>query len=549
MEAGSPGEATLHGRGNAVRVVLLAGVVLACSGGGAGATTPAGPSGWWRDRVFYEVFVRSFADSDGNGVGDLAGLTAHLDDLNDGQLASTTALGVDALWLMPIFPSQSYHGYDVVDYRDVDPRYGTLQDLDALLAAAHARGVRVILDMVPNHTGSGHPWFVDARSGAAAAHRDWYVWSAAYPGPWSGFGTDPWHSNAADGTWYYGIFTSGMPDLNWRNPSVEAALLDAMRFWLARGVDGFRLDAVRYLVENGAGAQWDQPETHAALRRIRAALQADYPDALLVGEVWTALEAVATYRGGGDELSLAFSFDLADAVKSSVAAGDASAAVNVIARTEAVLAGDARVYEAPFLSNHDQVRVMRALGGDAPAARVAAATLLALPGTPFVYYGEELGMQGGTSADDRDKRTPMRWTATGPGYGFTTSATPWWSAAEAAGVDVATERADAGSLWNLYRSLVAQRRALPGLRDVEAVRPGLTGAGAGLLALVRGRAGQRVLFVANYALASAGPFQVVVAGTPAVRLAEGLPAAPTAAGGAVVFPGLEARAFAYVSLD
>lgn len=528
----------------------LAALLLSCaSGGDAPAPLPPNTEGWWRDRTVYEIFVRSFADSTGDGIGDLPGLTARLDDLNDGDPATTTDLGVGAIWLMPIFPSPSYHGYDVMDYRGVHPQYGTLADLDALVAAAHARGIKVILDMVPNHSSSLHPWFADARSGAGAERRGWYVWSATEPAGWPG---SPWRYNApaqgGDGSWYYAFFAGGMPDLNYRNPAVEAELVAAMKFWLARGVDGFRLDAVRHLVENGPQASLDQPESHGLLRRMRAALQAEYPHALLVGEAWASVETVADYYGAGDELQLAFSFEIADAVKQAALAGDASAVINVIARTEAALAGKDRGFEAPFLSNHDQVRVMRALGGDAAAARLAAATLFALPGTPFLYYGEELGMQGGTTADDRDKRTPFRWNATGPGYGFTTG-TPWRTAAEAAGVDLATQRADPGSLWHLYRRLVAVRGAHAGLTSAEAVRPATPGAGPGVLALVRGGPGARVLFVAHFGTAPSGPFEVAASGTPAVLEAEGLDGAPSASAGAIAFPGLAARAFAFVSLD
>ncbi len=536
----------------------LAALLLACSSGGSSPPAPPPPAeqGGWRDKVVYEVFVRSFADSSGDGIGDLQGLVAHLDDLNDGNPATTTDLGVDARWLMPIFPSPSYHGYDVTNYRSVNPQYGSVSDLDALVAAAHARGIKVILDFVPNHSASGHPWFQNARTGATSEKRDWYVWSATQPTGWTvpfGGGGTPWRLNSTDGTYFYAIFGSGMPDLNWKSAAVEAELLDTMKSWLARGVDGFRLDAVRYLVEDGPDAVQDTPETHAVLQRMRAALEAEYPGVLLVGEAWAPLETVATYWGAGDELQLAFSFDLADAVKQAATLGVATPVVNVLIRTETALAGKDRRFEAPFLSNHDQVRVMRQLGGDAAAARLVAATLFAMPGTPFVYYGEEIGMQGGASTGDEDKRTPMRWNATSPWFGFTTASIspPWYTAPapELPGVDVATERADPGSLWNLYRGLIALRHALPGLSSADAVRPGLTGAGTGLLALVRGGAGQRVLFVANYATTAAGPFQVAVAGNPVVSQGEGLVGLPTASGGAIAFGGLGPRAFAFVSLD
>ena len=532
--------------------VLLAGALPRCSHSSTGATpatpTPPAATGWWRDGVVYEVFVRSFADSDGDGAGDLAGLTARLGDLNDGNPLSTTALGIDAIWLMPISPSPSYHGYDVTDYEGVNPQYGTLADLDALVAAAHARGIKVLLDFVLNHSSSQHPWFVDARSGAGSPRRSFYLWSPTDLGwqvPWSGASGWRWSSPTA--AWYWGIFSPSMPDLNYGTAAVEAQMVASMKFWLARGVDGFRLDAVRHLVEDPAtGAVCDTAATHALLRRIRAALQAEYPQVLLVGEAWTSLETVATYRGGGDELQLAFSFDLADAIRASAASGSASSVLNVLARTEAAYPD--RSFEAPFLSNHDQARTMRALGGDAAAARAAAATLLAMPGTPFVYYGEELGMQGGASSDDRDKRTPMRWTATAPGYGFTEGAS-WYAAAEAPGVDVASERAEPASLWNLYRRLIAVRHARAGLRNGEASRPVVDGGGAGLLALLRADRSDRVLFVVNYATTATGPFLVDVTGATTVLESEGLAAPPSPSGEKTLVPGLAPRGFAYLGLQ
>ncbi|MBI5067727.1 MAG: alpha-amylase [Deltaproteobacteria bacterium] len=493
--------------------------------------------------------MRSFADSNGDRVGDLAGLTQKLDYLNDGDPATAGDLGVGAVWLMPIFPSPSYHGYDVTDYRSVNPVYGTLADFDAFVAAAHRRGIRVILDMVVNHSSSQHPWFALSRN-PSDAKRTWYSWRDAAPTsgwlqPWAGGGRAWW---PLDGAYYWGLFGSGMPDLNLASPAVEAEMLDVLRFWLARGVDGFRLDAVRHFFESADGVVVDQPETHAFLRRLRSALSPEYPGVLLVAEAWTNLETVSSYYGAGDETQLAFAFDLADAVKGGVLASDASPVINTIARTETALAGKDRGFDAPFLSNHDQVRVMRTLGGDAAGARLAAATLFALPGTPFVYYGEEIGMQGGAPSADQNKRTPLRWNATPPGFGFSTDA-GWFYAAEADGVDIASQQADPASLWHLYRRLVSLRSGQASLATGEPVRPVVTGGGAGVMALLRGSAGRRTLFVANYGSAASGPFTVDVTGAPAVLLAEGLGGTPTSAGGKVTIPDLAARAFAFLSID
>lgn len=529
-----------------VVVATLLSVGTGCGGGGA----PAGPvspntSGWWRDEVVYQVFVRSFADSDGDGVGDLAGLTAHLDDLNDGNPATTSDLGVDAVWLMPIFDSPSYHGYDVRDYRAINAPYGSPADFDAFVAAAHARGIRVILDMVLNHSSNLHPWFVNSQSGADAARRGWYVWSATDPRWGSPLGGDPPWRQAASG-WYYAAFSGSMPDLNLGEPAVEAELVDVMNGWLARGVDGFRLDAVRYLTASGPSQQVDQPESHAFLKRVRAALHAQHARALLVAEAWANTETVATYYGAGDEVQLAFAFDQADAIRASLLGGASGNLVNVLARAEAALAGKDRGFEAPFLSNHDQVREARALLGDLPSLKLAAATLMALPGTPFVYYGEELGMQGGAGSDDRNKRTPYRWNATGPGHGFTTG-TPWFTAPEAAGVDLASARADPGSLWTLYRDLIAIRHGHRALATGDATRPPATG-GPAALALLRAAEGDRVLFVANFAPEAIGPVAVTVAGAPRTIAHGGLTGAVTAADGTVTVPGLEPRGWVLVEL-
>lgn len=503
----------------------------------------------FRGGTVYEIFVRSFADSDGNGIGDLAGLTARIDYLNDGDPDSTTSLGVDAVWLMPIFPSPSYHGYDVSDYRNVNPSYGSLADFDAFVAAAHQRGISVVLDMVVNHASSQHPDFVDSASNPTSAKRNFFVWSDTdlhWQRPWEP--VDAWYGR--NGAFYYGLFCNCMPDWNLANPDVESQRTDDEKFWLARGVDGFRLDAARYYIESPTGDLADQPETHAYLRRMRQSLQAVAPTMVLIGEIYTAVEIQASYYGQGDELQLAFSFNLADAFIAAAQAGDASSIINILARTEAAFVGKDRSYEAPFLSNHDQVRVMRAIGNDTAAARVAAASLFAMPGTPFIYYGEELGMLGGPGGSDENKRTPFHWTGASPGYGFTTG-TPWYSsAAEVAGVDVASEQADPGSLWHLYRQLIALRHGQPALSSGSATRPAVTGGGSGVLALVRASAsGQRVLFVANFGTAETGPFTVTLAGTPSVLLGEGVMGTPSSAAGAVTVPNLLARGFAYVALD
>jgi glycosidase len=415
---------------------------------------------WWQDRIFYEIFVRSFADSDGDGIGDLRGLTDRLDYLNDGDPTTSDDLGVTALWLMPVAESPSYHGYDVTDYDAIEPDYGTADDFHALMAAAHARGIDVIVDLVLNHTSIEHPWFQDART-PGSPHDDWYVWSTAAPSVAGPGGQPVWHRDGD--RWYYGYFWEGMPDLNVANPEVTAALDDVARFWLDdMGVDGFRLDAARHLIEDGAQLE-NTPATFAWLEGFRARVEADKDDALLVGEVWDATSTAARYVREG-ALDMAFEFGLASAILSSVRLGDAGTIANVQAEvSDAYPAGG---YGA-FLTNHDQDRTIDVLGRDRKAAGLAATLLLTNPGVPFIYYGEELGLRG--RKPDQEIRTPLPWTATLPGYGFTTGQ-PWEPMApDAEAAAVEAQRDDPASLLSRYRTLTRLRADHSALRTGDLV--------------------------------------------------------------------------------
>lgn len=416
---------------------------------------------WWKGAVFYEIFVRSFADSDGDGVGDLAGLIERLDELNDGDPRTTGDLGVEALWLMPVFESPSYHGYDTVDYEAIERDYGTNADFERLLHEAHRRGMRVIVDLVLNHTSDQHPWFIESARDASSPRRDWYVWRDRNPGwgqPWSP-GTQTWHQRA--NAWYYGLFWSGMPDLNFRTPAVRQELTRLAVKWARAGVDGFRLDAVRHLVETGPGAgQAGSDENHEYLRALAAAVRAANPQAVLVGEVWSTTDDIARYFGRGDELDLLFDFPLADALVKSAWSGEARPIVETLEAMAAKYPPGA--VSAPFLTNHDQPRVATALGRDARRLRLAAALLLTMPGTPFIYYGEELGLANGPGVDDTWKRTPMPWSD-GPGLGFTTG-TPWQATSPAQlPVPFSSQRSDPSSLLARYRALVRARASSPAL--------------------------------------------------------------------------------------
>ncbi len=439
---------------------------IASASAGAPACPPTvtgEPAGdWWRDRVFYEVFVRSFADSDGDGIGDLRGLTERLDHLNDGDPTTTDDLGVTALWLMPVAASPSYHGYDVTDYRAIEPDYGTSDDFVALVAAAHERGIEIIVDLVMNHTSVEHPWFVDART-PGSEHDDWYVWSAERPAVSGPGGRPVWHP--IGDRYYYGYFWEGMPDLNLTNAAVTAELDDIARFWLEdMGVAGFRLDAARHLVEDGSTLE-NTPATFEWLEGFRARTKRTEPSALILGEVWDATSNASRYVRDG-ALDLTFDFGLAAQWLSAVRNGDATS-LRII-QEEVTAAYPAGGY-ASFLTNHDQDRVMDVVGQDPARARQAATLLLTGAGIPFLYYGEEVGLRG--RKPDERIRTPLPWTAEAPGFGFTTGS-PWEAFAEdAATSSIASQAGDPDSLLAHYRRLIHLREGHPALGPTGTLTP------------------------------------------------------------------------------
>ena len=415
-----------------------------------------GQDRWWRDAVVYQVYPRSFQDSDGDGIGDLRGVRSRLDHLE--------RLGVDAIWLSPIYPSPLADlGYDVADHTGVAPEYGTLEQFDELLADAHARGIRVLLDLVPSHTSIEHPWF--------RRHPDWYVWSDAGPANnWlASFGGSAWTRDAETRRWYLHSFYPEQPDLDWRNPEVRAAFADVIRFWRARGVDGFRVDAIDRVMKDQrlrddppAGAPFglplpreyaalahvhstDDPEIGLALGAIREAAG----DAFLVGEVYLPTARLHRYL---EHFDLAFAFEFLHA------RFDAEELRGVIAA-----APGGRL--AWVLSNHDFPRLATRLGER--RAALAAMLLLTLPGAAFIYQGDEIGMQDGPGADPpidragRDAhRHPMQWDPT-PSGGFT-SGRPWLPMTDPERRSVAVQEGDERSTLALYRTLIALRRALRG---------------------------------------------------------------------------------------
>jgi len=410
-------------------------------------STPVETDRWWDETVFYEIFVRSFYDSDGDGVGDINGLIEKLDYLNDGDPDTDRDLGITGIWLMPVTESPSYHGYDVVDYYTIDQEYGTEKDFHNLIDEAHNRGIRVIVDLVLNHTSRQHPWFLDSEDDESE-HRDWYLWESekpGYRGPWN---QDVWHKLGDE--YFYGVFWSGMPDLNLQNPAVTKELFDITSFWLKdMKVDGFRLDAVKHLVENGF-YQENTNETHAWLEEFYKFYKKTDPTAITVGEAWTTTTEVLDYSG--DEVDIAFAFDLAQAIIKTVRGPLPSPIISEM--TKMVENFPSGQY-ATFLSNHDQNRVMSQLRGDVGRAKIAATILLTSPGVPFIYYGEEIGMSG--VKPDEDIRLPMQWSAENTSAGMSTS-TPWrMPAADYSEINLVDQVDDPDSLFSQYRSLIHLR--------------------------------------------------------------------------------------------
>ena len=494
----------------------------------AGAGSP-----WWKLGTIYQVYPRSFADGDGDGIGDLPGLIGRLDHI--------AKLGVDAIWLSPIFRSPMHDfGYDVADYRDVDPVFGTLADADRLIAAAHAGGLRVILDFVPNHTSSLHPWFLDARRSRNAPHRDWYIWRDPTPdgGPpndlLAHFGGSAWTFDEATGQYWYHSFLPEQPDLDWGNRDVRAAMLDTLRFWFSRGVDGFRIDVVWMIAKDNAPWQdgrigatpsglggdprdalehGDGPDMEERLRELRAVAE-EYPGRVLVGELYMEpARAVRYYGRDGDGLQLPLNTTLI------TTPWNVPAVRRTIEACEAAMPPS--VWPTWVVGNHDQRRVATRLGS--AQARVAAMLLLTLRGTPTLYNGDELGLPDVPVApsrvvdpDGRDpQRSPMPWTG-GPNAGFST-AEPWLPVVADPGT-WCVEAQDAAP-----RSMLALHRRLLGLRRVEpALHLGSwTGVAApeGVLAYDRETAGSRFRVLLNL---EARPADVVLDDGWAVALSTGL---------------------------
>ncbi|MGH4016266.1 MAG: alpha-amylase family glycosyl hydrolase [Pseudonocardiaceae bacterium] len=474
---------------------------------------------WWQKAVFYQIYPRSFVDGNGDGTGDLQGIVSHLDYLSD-------MLGVNAIWLSPVYPSPMVdNGYDVSDYYGVDPLFGSLQDFDLLVEQVHARGLHILMDWIPNHTSDRHRWFQEARRSRGDPRRDWYVWRDSAPdgGPpnnWRSFfprNGSAWTLDPATSQWYLHSFLQNQPDLNWDNPAVEAAMQDTLRFWLRRGVDGFRVDALP-LIGKDAGLRpnpdpekaWgpyniDWPSVHERLRGLRKVCQS-YGDRILVGEVNVLdMERLSRYLASGDELHLAHNFLFLQEEWT------AAAVQAFIDRVEHALA--APVLPSWYLGNHDNSRVVTRLGGGpqgAARARIAAVLLLTARGAPFIYQGEELGLTDSAvpaqflmDVDGREpQRVPMPWRppSSTVGGGFTTGS-PWLPLHDRAeSLNVAAQLTDETSMLSLYRRLLRYRAETSALREGE--YQSLLGPD-GTIAYLRQTLRERVLVVLNMTSATA----------------------------------------------
>ncbi|MGK7397522.1 MAG: alpha-amylase family glycosyl hydrolase [Candidatus Cyclobacteriaceae bacterium M3_2C_046] len=397
--------------------------------------------------VTYEIFVQSFYDSNGDGIGDINGMTSKLDYLEE--------LGVKGIWLMPIMPSPTYHKYDVTDYRDIHPDYGTLEDFKHFLSEAHNRDIKVVIDFVINHTSNHHPWFQSAIQDKNSPYRDFYVWEhkddvahldTVETGPDSD-NPHHWHPVEGDDEMYYGFFWGGMPDLNFNNPKVKEEIFDAGRFWLEEvGVDGFRLDAARHIFDEKA------EDNHKFWVEFKQAMEQVKPDVYLVGEVWSDVKSVAPYLKGIPAL---FNFDMGLKILEAVKTGNEAELPKFHKYIQNYYDSvNADFIDAIFITNHDQNRVMNELNGDINKAKIASSILLTLPGSPYLYYGEEIGMKG--EKPDEQIREPFIWDYDQTDPGQTSWLEPVYSTAET--LDPLVEQIkDPNSLYHHYENLIHKR--------------------------------------------------------------------------------------------
>ncbi|MCK8125680.1 alpha-amlyase [Pseudoalteromonas sp. S1610] len=485
---------------------------------------------WWENAIFYQIWPRSFYDSDADGHGDFNGMTQKLPYLQE--------LGVNALWLTPMFEAPSYHGYDFTEFYQVENDYGSMAEFEAFIKAADDKGMKVILDLVINHISSNHEWFQRSANNEAP-YADYFIWRDDMPKAGSGWGhawsnnDQPdavWHWNETRQQYYYGAFGASQPDLNLRHPDVVAEMEKMAKFWLDKGVAGFRLDAVRFAMEGGADAQADTDETIAYWQHFNQYVKSVDPEAYLVGEAWADIPVAAKYFGEGKGLDQGFDFEVGYKILGLLkpdASGEAQ--FGTMQSNQQVSKVDANVLKqnlqqridstapldffAPFLTNHDQERVAYQLAEHDDKAKLAAAMLFSSPGTPYIYYGEEIGLTQGGTGHDVYKRAPMQWNNSNQA-GFTQAQTSWVEQAElfgdnytqwwpeflaqqinAADRNVKTQQAQSDSLWRLYQHLIALKKQRPELGIKGSYE--LTQHNNGLVEITRELNGSKSMFVLN----------------------------------------------------
>jgi len=485
---------------------------------------------WWESAIFYQIWPRSFYDSDADGHGDFNGMTQKLPYLQE--------LGVNALWLTPMFEAPSYHGYDFTEFYQVENDYGSMAEFEAFIKAADDKGMKVILDLVINHISSNHEWFQRSANNEAP-YADYFIWRDDMPKAGSGWGhawsnndqpNAVWHWNETRQQYYYGAFGASQPDLNLRHPDVVAEMEKMAKFWLDKGVAGFRLDAVRFAMEGGADAQADTDETIAYWQHFNQYVKSVDPEAYLVGEAWADIPVAAKYFGEGKGLDQGFDFEVGYKILGLLkpdASGEAQ--FGTMQSNQQVSKVDANVLKqnlqqridsiapldffAPFLTNHDQERVAYQLAEHDDKAKLAAAMLFSSPGTPYIYYGEEIGLTQGGTGHDVYKRAPMQWDNSNQA-GFTQAQTSWVEQAElfgdnytqwwpeylaqqinAADRNVKTQQAQSNSLWRLYQHLIALKKQRPELGIKGSYE--LTQHNNGLVEITRELNGSKSMFVLN----------------------------------------------------
>uniref|UniRef100_UPI004047781A alpha-amylase family glycosyl hydrolase n=1 Tax=Rheinheimera sp. TaxID=1869214 RepID=UPI004047781A len=492
-------------------------------------TTNVVASPWWQEAVFYQIWPRSFYDTNADGHGDFNGMTAKLPYLQE--------LGVTALWLTPMFEAPSYHGYDFTEFYQVESDYGSMAEFEAFIKAADAKGMKVILDLVINHISSEHDWFKRSAAGEAP-YKDYFIWRDDMPEAGSGWGhawsnndkpDAVWHYNESRNAYYYAAFGASQPDLNLRHPDVVAEMKKMAKFWLDKGVAGFRLDAVRFAMEGGPDAQADTDDTIGYWQDFNQYVKSINPEAYLVGEAWVDIPIAARYYGNGSGLDQGFDFEVGYKILGLLKPDASGEAQFGTMRTNAQKALDAKVlwdnvqqrvqsvaplqFFAPFLTNHDQDRIAYQLAEHDAKAKLAAAMLFSSPGTPYIYYGEEIGLTQGGTGHDVYKRAPMLWDNSQQA-GFSQSQNSWVEQLELFGANfpnwypefltqqllaedrsVAAQQAQADSVWQLYKLLIAQKKQRPelgtdGSYDVKQLDNGV-------VQISRELNGSKTLFVLN----------------------------------------------------